>query len=98
MISAGYPIDVISVTTAQAKDVDHYGAGKDRCHTFLASPVEYTVPSALLPTEHQAETLSDAEHRIEVRNTFDEPMTIGQKLTIMLDADGIGVILVWKCD
>lgn len=96
-IQAGaFPIDVVSTSTALAKEVDHYGTGRDRVYLFNASPVEYTTPDPLgAPNAQQSEVLTDITYKC--RNKYSSNMPIGEKLVIVLGADGIGSVVSWEC-
>lgn len=96
-IQAGaFPIDVVSTSFALAKAVDHYGPGLDRVQLFDASPVEYITPDPVgAPNSQQAEVLTDITYKC--RNKYSSDMPIGEKLVIVLGADGIGTVVSWEC-
>lgn len=93
----GFPINVISATSATGKQVGAGTGGTDIVHLFKANVIEYAAdPSDA--DQNLAETRTDADLQINVRNHFLDGMTIGEKLVVMLGPDGIGVILVWECE
>lgn len=97
-MNPGYPIDVVAATGAQARELNAYGSNKHKCHIFTAWPVSYSLPNPSFPTRQQSELLNSNEaFLIKIRNTFDDPVEVGDEFTIALGPDGIGVILVWKC-
>jgi len=94
--SSGWPIDVVAKTAGAPKDIDHYGTDLDRVHIFTANPVEYTTPDPVgAIDEQQSKVLTSIEYK--VRNKYSTEVEIGEKLVIVLGADGIGTIVSWEC-
>lgn len=97
-MSPGYPIEVVAAESALARELNAFGTGKHKCHTFLAWPVEFSLPDEDLPSQHSSEVIDDdSSRRLTVRNSFDDDVSVGDEFIVMLGADGVATILVWKC-
>ena len=93
------PFWVESISGAAALEVDADGSGKHGITWFKAVPMQFTKADGAESFNEVMEKLdTTATNQIEVRNTFQENMTAGERLLIELDENGIGNIIVWECD
>ncbi|MEO1528064.1 MAG: hypothetical protein AAFX06_21750 [Planctomycetota bacterium] len=89
----GFPIEGRAISGCPGRTLNEE-TGDVTMHLFQFRPYEYE------PIEGGTQVGRPNEDVgfYFVRNRFKEEMEDGAELTVMLDAEGIGVILVWECN
>lgn len=92
----GFPMEGIATSTAAAFEEGGGAGGEDVYHFFNATVNVYT-DSTVTSGVVQSQLAEQSTETVRVRNGLNDAIAIGDRIVVMLGADGLGVLLVKLC-
>ncbi|QEF98144.1 hypothetical protein Mal15_21920 [Stieleria maiorica] len=93
----GFAFEAIATSTALAFEEGAGPDGEDKFYFFNAKPIEYTesnVSAGVVQWQYGEQSTADP---VRTRNAINNNIVVGDRLVIMLGADGLGIVLVKLC-
>ncbi|QDV85001.1 hypothetical protein [Stieleria sp.] len=93
----GFPFEAIATSGASKFEEAVGPAGEDKFHFFNAVPIEFTesnVSAGVVQWQYGKQSTGDA---IRTRNAINVDIQPTDRIVMMLDANGLGVVLVLLC-
>lgn len=93
----GFPFEAIATSAASAFEEAVGPGGEDKFHFFDAEPIEYTESNVSVGVVQWQYGEPSTGNTVRCRNGINTGISIGDRLVIMLDANGLGIVLVLLC-
>ena len=94
----GFPFEAIATSTALAFEAGAGPGGEDKFYFFDAEPIEYTESNVSAGVVQWQYGEPSTGNSVRVRNAINQDIVVGDRVVIMLDANGLGVLLVLLCE